>query len=243
MARRRKSSKAGWNWKRIAYVGLLLTSGSGGAGGYLFKDHPALANLLHAVLGTVAGEGDPADADLAGKLKQVLDRGRAFQSAGRFSVAVDAVELGPIDGSRAPRVAISVRSIDASGHDTELWASEEVAATRDEASGVWVAHPDQDPFEVNWAPGQKIAVSVTARAGSRGSTKLYMVGATAPGFPLRPGAYGLRDGDRPNVAADPTTPGRRIVFKTTRIPDGPAPAPTRTARVPGEDDGGDIVIR
>ncbi len=237
MARRRKSSKTGWDWKRIAYIGLLLTSGSGGAGGYLLKDHPMLANLLHTVLGTVAGDGDPADANLAGKLKQVLDATRAFQTAGSFAVTIDAVEIGAIDVPKAPRVEVSIRAVDASGQAVEIWAGDETPAVRDEVNGNWIAHWHDDPFQVDWAPGQKIAVAVTAWTGRRSSTKLYMVAAQTPGFPLRPGAYALRDGDKPTAPADPFTPGRRIVFKSTRIPDGPAPAPARTAGAPSKDGG------
>lgn len=235
MARRKRSANAGWNWKRLAYIALVITSSSGGFGGYLLKDHPALAGLLQAVLGTVAEGGDLSDADLAGQFKQVIEKTRGFQTAGSFATTITTVDLGAMDVKKAPRVEVSVRSVDAQGDDEEIWAGDLRPATRDEVDGNWSASWADQPFEVDWAPGQRLAVAVTAWTGSRRSTKLYMVAGKGAGFPLRPGAYSLRDGKDPGAPPDPNGPKRRIVFNATRIPDAATPAPAgpiRTARAP-----------
>ena len=234
MARRKRSVNAGWDWKRLAYIGLVLTSGSGGFGGYMLKDHPVLADMIQTVLGTMANGGDPADVNLAGQLKQVLAKTTAFQKAGTFAVTVSSIGIGALDVSRAPRVEVSVRTVDPRGVEAEIWGGDARPASRDPVDGNWSVNWADESFEVDWAPGQRIAVAVTAWTGLRRSTKLYMVNGHGPGFPLRPGAYDLRDDSQTAAAVDADAPKRRIVFQATRLPEaGATAAPERTARAPG----------
>jgi hypothetical protein len=241
MARRRRkrtsSSNSTWNWKRLAYIALLLTSGSGGMGGYMLKDHPLLASILQSVLGTVAQTGNPGDVDLASQVKQVVEKTRGFATAGTFAVTIDSITLGAIEVTKAPRVQVSVRSVDAEGQEIELWGGGPRPAVRDEANGCWMVEWDDKPFELAWSPGQRIAVAVTAWTGRATPYKFYMVNGKLPGFPLRPGSFALREGSGSTTAADPSKAEPRIIFNSSRLPDTPAAgSAAQIARAPSGND-------
>lgn len=209
MARkRRKTGRKSNKWKWIGYIAMGLST-TGGTGGYLFRDHPMLAGLVRAVLGA---ENRPVGEALASGLREVV----SLRVAGRFTVRVTEVELGPevARGGRGPTVQVVVTKVDAAGRDGIVWESAPKVAEEDDRGG-WVASWADDPFRVAWAPGERFVVEVIESQGLFHSSTFAMTHAGSSA------SFGLGSGERTVVrpADDRPESVGRIVFRTDRADD------------------------
>ncbi len=183
--------------RRLVYfVVMLLTGGGAGVGGWAFKDHPQ----IHTLLSMVSGKADDSGADgtdLKSKLTSVVagvlqDDPR---QPGRYKVKISEVQLDPKLFKAGHTVDIQTRvlKIDDQGKETPVWESknygENLAVVgKDDLTAAFVNRP----FEIDWAPGDKIVVEVWDRKGILFDRRDLKMSLAEPGvFPLTSGTHAL----------------------------------------------------
>ncbi|MGO9467088.1 MAG: hypothetical protein ACLQIB_24375 [Isosphaeraceae bacterium] len=215
--------------RRLMYL-IVLISGGGGVGSYLFKDHPAMQAVWTAVTGQPA---DLAAKDLddtlkaaVGEVAGVIKPVNSFGQPGTYQVTISQVHLDPTLFRPGQTVDIQARvlRVDPQGTDTLLWESKRfgerlAVAGKDELAAGW---PDR-PFQVAWKPGQQIVVEVFDR-----KPKLFVeprrflftaADVKLAEFPLKPGTFPLEPMQMPDPPVDPRN--NQIVLQSQRVGDLP----------------------
>jgi hypothetical protein len=208
MARKRASASKSNKMKYIAWAVMLLTT-SGGSGGYLLKDHPLLAGVIQAVLGDVSDDKSLKEA-VAARIKEAA----STRVGGRFEVKITAVELGAelAEARRAPSLHVVVKRQDPDGYEDVLWQSPARTAKQVVGNGPWTIDLSEDPFRVDWKPGDQLTVEVVHNRGVRKSTTFVMASPKVDTFPMARGEHTLK------MAGVETPSGKnKIVFEPTRL--------------------------
>jgi hypothetical protein len=235
MARSRKKRGASLRM-RLLYL-LILASGGGSVGSWIFKDHPAAQAIWSLFTGKPAEEAArDLDNSLRGAIAHALEPADEFRTGGVYQVTIPEVHLDPSLFKAGHTVDIQARvlKLDPQGHDTTLWDTkpygERLAVVgRDELSAGWPYRP----FQVDWSPGQQLLVEVFDRhTGLFAPTRRFVLAApeAAPReFPLKSGSFPLQVSENANEPPDPRN--TRIVLKSQRIADLPSAEGTHPARV------------
>jgi hypothetical protein len=204
---------------------MLLGGGGAGVGGWVFKDHPRVQALWTLVTGTPPAER--ADEDPVGEMaEEIVDRLKpagSFGQPGTYQVTIRQVHLDPNLFRAGHTVDIQARVLreDGRGRSTTLWDTgpygERLAvAGKDELIAEW----DHQPFQVEWSPGDRLAVEVyDRRAGLLGQPRRFGLAPTPSEpreFPLKPGTFPLRaEPQKPDPRVDPRNV--RIVLGSRRV--------------------------
>jgi hypothetical protein len=226
---------------------LLVLTGGVGVGGYTYRDHPIVRQLLGKAKEEAEANGiDVAKVEDAAKdaLKVVAaDLGKkaedglgALEKAaadkvnidrpGRFEVAVAAVRVDPEEFRAGRSAELDVRVIrhPAKGDDSVAWEAKATARASDDTDGLlelsWAKHP----FRVDWAPGDEYTIEVRDRKllGLSEPTWFTLDLDADGGFPLRSHTYHLARRADGKATRDPSA--NAIILKSHRLDDDPAPA-------------------
>jgi hypothetical protein len=229
---------------------MLLTGG--GAGGWVFKDHPQVHALWTLVMGNSPGDSD--DKDPVGAMAEaVVDRlkpAESFGDPGIYQVTIRQVHLDPnlFRAGRTVDIQARVLKPDGHGRSTTLWDTSRygerlAVAGKDELITEW----DHEPFQIEWSPGEQLTVEVyDGRAGLFAQPRRFVL-APSPSepreFPLKPGTFPLQaEAQKPDPRVDPRNVS--IVLGSRRVGELRSQyrdhAPTSTASRP---DDGTIVIK
>jgi hypothetical protein len=254
MSRARNSRRPSL-FRRLVYFLMLVSGGSAGVGGWMFKDHPRVQALLAMVTGKPLD--DRGDKDLENPVAAVVDLLKpvdSFSQPGTYQVTIRQVHLDPNLFKAGHTVDIQAKVLrqDGQGRSTMLWDTvafgERLAvAGRDELIAEW----DHRPFQVQWNPGDRLTVEVyDRRAGLFAQPKRFLLAPPEPEpreFPLKPGTFPLQpEAPKPDPRVDPRNVS--IVLESRRVGDLGSPAPDRTpspsasASASGSDDA-PIVIK
>jgi hypothetical protein len=249
MATRRKDRRPSLI-RRLVYLAMLLSGG--GAGSWFFKDHPQVQAIWALVMGEgpdEAGVGDPVG-EVAKAVVGRLQAAGSFSEPGTYQVTIRQVHLDPNLFRAGHTVDIQARVVreDERGRPTTVWDTtrygERLAvAGKDELIAEW----EHDPFQVQWSPGDRLAVEVyDRRAGllSRGGRFLLESAGSEPReFPLKPGTFPLRaEGQEADATVDPRNV--HIVLGSQRVGDVPGAGRDRApASTAARDDDQTIVIK
>jgi hypothetical protein len=205
--------------KRLIYLVLLVSGGSAGVGGWVFKDHPRMQALW------TLWTGDPADLASSGEggklVSEAIDALKPredFRRAGAYEVRITKVDLDPalFQPGRTVDIQAKVLRRDAHGRDATLWDSksfgERLAVVgKDELSAGW---PDR-PFQVDWKPGEQLVLQVIERKTGlfNEPTQFTLAGSdpAATEFPLKTGDFPLELAHR---ADSHRTPGSHVVLQS-----------------------------
>ncbi len=213
-------------FRRLIYFVVMLMSGGGaGVGGWAFKDHPR----MQALLSMVTGKAEDSSADGADlKTKLVSAVAGVLQDdprqPGRFKVKISEIRLDPKLFKAGHTVDIQTRvlKIDGQGNDTTVWESkaygENLAVVgKDDLTAAFVNRP----FEVDWAPGDKVVVEVWDRKGILFDRRELKMSLPEPGvFPLASGTHALAVSGRSGSELD--SEQNRIVLQSQRVGDAQA---------------------
>lgn len=228
-----KSRRKPWSkrplLRRIVYfLVMIMTGGTAGVGGWVFKDYPELRAIVSLFL------GDPDDrdgADGGGRTsKSKLDAAKAVvaevfartpNQPGVYTVRINEVRLDPARFPKGHTVDIQarVRKIDERGRESTVWESktfgENLAVVgRDELSAKWANRP----FEIDWRDGDQVSVEVwDRRAGLFSSTRFNMAPPTPDAFPLASGTHALEVASRGRSAVESGL--NRIILDSRRSSD------------------------
>lgn len=208
MAKRKTTTKKKKKWSLYAWIAMFLT-GSGGGGGFMLKDHPMVANLVHSVFGDVPTD-QPVGQVVAGRLKQEVSN----RIPGRFEIKVNELEIGAeaAKGKKGPSLAVRVKRVDADGKSTVVWESPSQTAKRDVAGDPWKTDWKAEPFRVDWKPGEQVVVEVVQARGLLESTTFVMNEPAKDTFPLTSGTHVLK------MAGVDTPSGKnKITLQATRL--------------------------
>jgi hypothetical protein len=223
---------------------MLLSGGSAGVGGYLFKDLPRVQALWNLVTGGSQADrpGQDPEGSMVNEVVDLLKPVDTFGQPGTYQVTIRQVHLDPNLFRAGHTVDIQAKVLrhDAQGRSTTLWDTgpfgERLAvAGKDELIAEW----DHRPFQVEWSPGDQLTVEVyDRRAGLFAQPSRFRLAPSVaePGeFPLKPGTYPLEpEAQKPDPRVDPRNVS--IVLQSRRVGElrsqdrDRAPAPT-TSRV------------
>ena len=196
-------------FRRLIYF-ILLLSGSGGIGGYAFKDHPVVQALLTAVTGDSAKQ-DPSDVEksLVGEVTGLLKKGPDFTQPGVYQVTISKVELAQAAFKPGQTVDIQAKVTRRNdrGEDTVVWDSrsygERLAVVgKDSLTAGW---PNR-PFQVEWSPGEVVFLEVYDRKPRLFAAPRRFTLAErndAADFPLKTGDFPLEPEQKAEPAVDP----------------------------------------
>jgi hypothetical protein len=231
----RRKQKPRSPFRKLIYL-LVMMATSGGAGA-LFKDHPAMQALFELLAGrspSVEGGDGGLGSSLARVIKKELNRDDA-RKPGVYRVTISEIKLDPRNFKDGHKVDIQARVVrtGADGRSTTVWRSEPYGENlsvvgRDDLSATF---PNR-PFEVEWSPGDRIAVEVWDRKGGFFERKDLKMALSEPGvFPLASGTHALEVEGRSGRDSDLNL----IVFESRRVGDAGAEKGPRPAGKPSDD--------
>jgi hypothetical protein len=207
-------------FRRVIYVVVMLVTGGGaGVGGWAFKDHPRILALINTVAGKAEESSDGTD--LKSKLTSVVAGVLQDDSRqpGRYKVKINEIRLDPklFKTGRTVDIQARVLKIDGQGSEALVWESktygENLAVVgRDELTAAFVNRP----FEIDWAPGDKVVLEVWDRRGILFDRRELKMALSEPGvFPLATGTHALAISGRDGSAQDSEL--NRIVLQSQRV--------------------------
>jgi hypothetical protein len=184
------------SWRRGRSLLAMVLTGGLGLGGWALKDHPQLASWarLLSVVGDQKAELD-WNLDSLAKVTGLAESAEVSRRPGRYQVAIEEVRLDPgaFRSGRTVDLQARVLKRDRQGRETTLWDSTVygenlVVVGQDDLVASW-AHR---PFELSWAPGERVWVEVWDRRGNFLDRLRYRMAAPEPGkFPLPTGTHSL----------------------------------------------------
>jgi hypothetical protein len=235
--------------KAKALILLVLTGGIG-LGGYTYRDHPIVRQLLgrakeeaeangidvakvedeaKGVLKTLADDvGKKVESEVGEVEKRVGDKAD-LSRPGTYEVTLAAVRVDP-DEFRAGRSAeLDVRVIchEAKGdRDRVVWKGQATARSGEGSDGLLELSWSRHPFRVDWAPGDEYTIEVRDRhlLGLESTWFTLDLGDDG-GFPLRSKTYHLKSRADGKPTRDPSA--NAIVLKSHRVEGDDDRAPER----------------
>ncbi|HEY2156877.1 MAG TPA: hypothetical protein VGH33_14695 [Isosphaeraceae bacterium] len=222
--------------RKIKALILLVLTGGVGVGGYTYRDHPIVRQLLGKAKEEAEANGiDVAKVEDAAKdalravaadLEKTVKDKAGVDRPGTFEVAVAAVRVDPEEFRAGHSAELDVRVIrhPARGDDSVAWEAKATARASDDTDGLlelsWAKHP----FRVDWAPGDEYTIEVRDRKllGLSEPTWFTLDLDADGGFPLRSHTYHLAKRADGKATRDPTA--NAIILKSHRLDDDPAPA-------------------
>ncbi len=195
---------------KIKLVLMLLAGGGAGLGGWELSDHPLVAKLI-GLASEDMGDGEAVRDAIKQQVSDLLLSGSA-KDPGVFEVKVNKVEIDPVGlPANKPLSLLTrvVRRSDDGGADLLIWTSKPfgeriVIPGQSELTASW----SDQPFEVEWKPGDRLAIEVWNLKGFR-PKKLFAVEAdTTDEFPLKSGKAGGSGGT-----------GNAVVIRSRRLRD------------------------
>lgn len=219
--------------RRAKGLVLLALTGGLGVGGYTYRDHPFVRQLLGQVQKDAEANGiDVAKVEAEAKdaLKAVVAKvGREVEAKvgeevgqaqpGTYEVAIAAVRVDP-DEFRAGRSAdLDVRVVrhPAKGdRDSVVWEAKATARSGDDTDGLlelsWATHP----FRVDWTPGDEYTIEVRDRRLLGREVDWFALDlGDDGGFPLRSKTHKLASRADGKPTRDPSA--NAIVLKAHRV--------------------------
>lgn len=212
--------------KTLVLVGV---AGGLGVGGYTYRDHPLVRQLLGKA-DQVAGQNGVDLTQVEAEAKDVVKKvvgevARTVEEAdpsrpGAFEVAIAAVRIDPAEFHAGRAADLDVRVIrhaPKGGDDAVLWEGRATARPDPESHGRLELSWADRPFRVDWKPGQEFTIEVRDRKllGLIEATWFKLDLDDDAAFPLRSKTYALdaRADGRPT--RDPSA--NAIVLKSHRI--------------------------
>jgi hypothetical protein len=216
-------------FRRLVYALMVLTGG-GGIGGFVFKDHPMVQAVWTFVTGNPPANSTDPDraASLTNAVVALLQPVESFREPGTYQVTIRQVHLDPNLFAAGHTVDIQAKVLkrDDQGRVSTLWETEPygerlAVAGKDELIADW----DHRPFQVDWSPGDRLTVEVyDRRAGLFAGTKRFFLAPADSGpreFPLKPGTFPLEaEVRKPDPRVDPRN--LNIVLESRRVGGIPA---------------------
>jgi hypothetical protein len=247
MSKPRKSRRPSL-FRRLVYLVMLLSGGSAGLGGYLFKDHPRVQALWNAVMGDTSSDraGRDGESAVVDAVTDLIKPAEIFAGPGTYQVTIQQVHLDPNLFRAGHTVDIQARVLRQDGHgrtttvwDTVPFGERLAVAGKDELIAEW----DHRPFQVAWNTGDRLSVEVyDRRAGLFAQPKRFVLAASESEpreFPLKPGTFPLQpEAEKPDPRVDPRNVS--IVLQSRRVGDlqsqggesAPAPTASRSEDAP-----------
>ncbi len=219
---------------------LLVLTGGVGVGGYSYRDHPMVRQLLGKaekeaedngidvakvkdeakdVLKSLAAKVQEGVEAKVGEVEKTVQDKVELARPGTFEVAITAVEVDP-DEFRAGRSAdLDVRVIchpAKEGRDSVVWEAKATARATDDSDGLlelsWATHP----FRVDWTPGDEYTIEVRDRKFLGRETSWFALDLDDDGsFPLRSKTHRLASRADGKPTRDPSA--NTIVLKSHRV--------------------------
>ncbi len=237
--------------RRVQVMIVLAVTGGVGIGGYVYRDHPVVRQLLGLAEKGIEGIDASGLAGVEAEAKSVLGRlvggaaGKAKDDGhdgkpGRFEVTVADVRLDAAEFHARHAVDLEARVIrhDAGGgEDSVVWSSRtrEKGAGRDHAGPtepappgtVAAAWPDR-PFEVDWTPGDEYTIELWDLTRPARPARWYALELGDDGsFPLRSRTHTLEAHADDKPTRDPSA--NTVVLKARRVGPGREPVVASTA--------------
>jgi hypothetical protein len=143
---------------------------------------------------------------------------------GLYKVKINEIRLDPrlFKNGRTVDIQARVLKFDGQGSEALIWESktygENLAVVgRDELTAAFVNRP----FEIDWAPGERIVIEVWDRRGILFDRRELKLALSEPGvFPLATGTHALALSGRGGSEFDSEL--NRIVLQSQRVGDAPA---------------------
>ena len=211
--------------RRLMYLIVLISGGSAGVGGWVFKDHPRAQALWTLITGNPADQsGTGLDDSLVTEVAQALKPRDEFRQPGTYQVTIAKVELDQrlFKPGHTVDIQARVKKLDPAGRDKTLWDAkaygERLAVVgKDELTAGW----PHRPFQVEWNPGDELVLEVfDARPGLFTQPRRFTLASadSAPSeFPLKSGDFALEPIDRPDPPVDPRN--NHVVLQSQRVGD------------------------
>jgi hypothetical protein len=188
--RKRSRKRSGKLWRWVRYLVIVLTGGGLGVGGWHVSENTFLGRLLGFARQEIA-RGDAPEAVKDG-LGKVLAATGSFKESGTYEVRFAQVSLddGLFPRGQAINILVRVLKLGDDDKETLVWTSrsygDRIAVPgKDELTFRW---PDQ-PFEVDWRPGDRFVVEVWNHKTLRSRKVLEYDAGTDDEFPLRTGKH------------------------------------------------------
>ncbi len=235
--------------RKVKALILLLLTGGVGVGGYTYRDHPIVRQLLgkakeeaeangidvakvedeakDALKAVAANLGKKAEDELGAVEKKVAAKADDNRP-GTFEVAIAAVRVDPAEFGVGRSAELDVRVIrhGAKGErDSVVWEARATARREaDDPKGPLELTWADRPFRVDWNPGDEYTIEVRDRKllGLSEPTWFALDLDDDGGFPLRSKTHRLDARADGQPTRDPSA--NAIVLKSRRVEDDPAPA-------------------
>ncbi len=156
-------------FRKLVYLVMLLSGGSAGVGGWVFKDHPRVQALSTFMTGGTTADqpGQGPEGSLATAVGDLLKSADPYTQPGTYQVTISQVHLDPnlFRAGHTVDIQAKVLKSDGQGRSATVWDTvpfgERLAvAGKDELIAEW----DHRPFQVEWSPGDQLSVEVYDRA-------------------------------------------------------------------------------
>jgi hypothetical protein len=244
--------------RKVKALFLLVLTGGVGAGGYVYRDHPIVRQLLgkaeqeaeangidvtkvedeaKGIVKAVATDLGKKAEDELGTVEKTVKAKADDDRPGTFEVAIAAVRVDPAEFAVGRSAELDVRVIrhGAKGErDSVVWEAKATARANAEADGrlelSWADHP----FRVDWTPGDEYTIEVRDRKllGLAEPTWFALDLDDDGGFPLRSKTHRLDARADGQPTRDPSA--NAIVLKSHRIDDASSDRTADPAVVEGD---------
>ena len=197
--------------RRLMYLGVIISGGGAGVGGWAFQDDPRLLALWTLITGKSANvEETEHDDSLVTEVVDALKPRDTFRQPGTYQVTITQVQLDQklFRPGHTVDIQASVKRLDQGGRDTTLWDAkaygERLAVVgKDELVAGW----PHRPFQVEWQPGDQLVLEVyDAKTGLFASPTRFILAqsdSSANEFPLKSGDFPLDPVRKLNSPIDP----------------------------------------
>lgn len=192
---------------KIRLILMLLAGGGAGLGGWQLSEHPIIGKLIGLAQQDL-GDGESVRDALQQQVSALLVSS-STKDPGVFEVKLNKVELDGVglpSGKALSLLTRVVRRSNDGGSDLLIWTSKPygeriVVPGQSELTASW----SDQPFEVEWQPGDRLGIEVWNLKGLR-PRKLFSVDAdTTDEFPFKSGRV--------------SSGGNTIVIKSRRLRD------------------------
>ncbi len=227
--------------RKVKALILLALTGGVGVGGYTYRDHPIVRQLLGRAekeaeangidVAKVEDQAKDALKAVAGKLgreveakvgeveKGVADKVDSARP-GTYEVAITAVRVDPTEFRAGRSAELDVRvvrhPVKEGDEDTVVWQARATARATDDSDGLLELSWADRPFRVDWTPGDEYTIEVRDRKFLGREDKWFALDLDDDGsFPLRSKTHKLASRADGKPTRDPSA--NAIVLKSHRV--------------------------